>query len=166
MNEPSAPQPGPPPLEPFGLILHRDGSWSHEGSPILNRKLRERFDRSVVYLPDERKYVVKIGRFRGQIEIEEVGFFVRSVDLQRGELTLSDRTTEPFDPATLRPASDGESLLCSVKRDLEPEGLPARFSHAAQAELLQAVEESDGQLVIEIAGEPYPLPAALCACGN
>jgi hypothetical protein len=158
MSEVDAPRPGPPPLEPFGLVLHRDGSWTHEGAPILNKKLRERFDRSVVYLPEERKYVVKVGHFRGQIVIEEVGFFVRSVELERGELRLSDRTSEPFDPATLRASSDGESLLCSVKRHLEPGGLPARFTHSAQAELLNAVEDRDGELVLEMAGVIHLLP--------
>ena len=77
---------GPPPLSLFGLVLHHDGRWSHEGQPILNRKLREKFDRSVVYLSAEAKYVVQVGHFRGQIDIEEAGFFVRSVDLEQGEI--------------------------------------------------------------------------------
>jgi hypothetical protein len=154
-----APPPGPPPLRPFGLILHRDGRWTHEGIPILNRKLRARFDRAVVYLPDEQKYVVQVGRFRGQIEIEEVGFFVRSVDFERGEISLSDRSREPLDPASLRPSSDGEALLCSIKRDLAPGGLPALFTHAAQAELLHAVEEVEGALVLDLAGARHRLPS-------
>nr|NIW35710.1 hypothetical protein [Gemmatimonadota bacterium] len=41
------------PLRPFGLVLHHDGRWTHEGQPILNRKIREVFDRSVRFLPDE-----------------------------------------------------------------------------------------------------------------
>ena len=28
-------RPGAPPLRPFGLVLHHDGRWSHEGQPIL-----------------------------------------------------------------------------------------------------------------------------------
>ena len=31
---------GPPPLRPFGLVLHHDGRFTHEGEPILNRRLR------------------------------------------------------------------------------------------------------------------------------
>ena len=27
---------GPPPLRPFGLVLHHDGRWTHEGIPIQN----------------------------------------------------------------------------------------------------------------------------------
>lgn len=152
------PRRGPPPLESFGLVLHRDASWTHEGVPILNRKLRARFDRAVRYLPEEGKYVVQIGAFRGQIEIEEAGFFVRSVDFARGEIRLSDRSCEALDPASLRASADGDALLCTVKRDLLPEGLPALFSHAAQAELLLAIEEQGDQLVLALAGVSHRLP--------
>ena len=57
-----------PPLRPFGLVLHHDGRWSHEGQPILNRKLREHFDVSVCFLEKEQKYVVRLGHFRGEID--------------------------------------------------------------------------------------------------
>ncbi|MCP4906592.1 MAG: hypothetical protein GY910_16580, partial [bacterium] len=55
---------GPPPLRPFGLVLHHDGCFSHEGEPILHRKLREHFERSVGYLPDEKKFIVHLQDFR------------------------------------------------------------------------------------------------------
>ena len=38
------PDGAPPPLRPFGLVLHHDGSWSHEGVPIRNARLRTAFD--------------------------------------------------------------------------------------------------------------------------
>ena len=47
------PEGGPPPLRPFGLVLHHDGRWTHEGVPVTNRRLREAFDRSVRFLPAE-----------------------------------------------------------------------------------------------------------------
>ncbi len=133
---------GPPPLRPFGLVLHRDGSWSHEGQPIRNQRLRAAFDRGVRYLHDEGKYVVQLGRYRGQIEIEEVGFFVRDFDSDTLAIHLSDGSTEILDIESLRWSDDG-ALLCTVKTELAgPAGVPARFRHAAQAELLQAVDET------------------------
>lgn len=152
--------PGPPPLRPFGLVLHRDGRFRHEGVPILHPRLRALFERSVRYLPDEGKYVVQVGRFRGQIELEEAGFFVRDLDLASGTIALSDGTEEPLDPATLRPSAlDPDALLCTVKRDLTPSGVPARFERGAQAELLLAVEATPSGYAVPLAGALHALPA-------
>jgi len=148
-------------LRSFGLVLHRDGRWTHEGVPITNRRLRELFDRSVRYLPEEGKYVVQVGRFRGQVDPEETGFFVVDVDPEAGTTRLSDGSTEPLDVASLRPSPRDGALLCTVKRSLVPEGLPARFLHAAQARLLDAVEPDDSEPVLRWAGRRVPLPAAL-----
>jgi hypothetical protein len=149
---------GPPPLRPFGLLLHHDGRWTHEGQPILNRRIREKFDRSVRYLPEQGKYVVQIGRFRGEIEVEEAGFFVRDVDLARAEVVLSDGSRDSLDLESLRISKLEGAYLCTVKRELVPGGLPARFTHAAQAELLGAVDETAEGPVIRLGGRLRPMP--------
>jgi hypothetical protein len=150
--------PGPPPLRPFGLVLRHDGVFLHEGQPIRNRRLREHFDRSVEYLPEERKYVVRLRRFRGEVQVQEAGFFVREIDLGTGALTLSDGSREPLDVSSLSMSPIDGALLCRVKRDLVPGGLLARFSHASQAELLQAVEPEGDGYVLPIAGERVAFP--------
>lgn len=152
---------GPPPLAPFGLVLHHDGRWSHEGQPILNRKLREKFDRSVAYLPDESKYVVRIGHFRGQIEPEEAGFFVRSIEMGAGTLRLSDGSHEALRVETLRASPLDGALICQVKQGLTERGLPARFSHSSQADLLAAVEEDAEGFFLSLPGGRVPLPRAM-----
>ena len=116
---------GPPPLRPFGLVLHHDGSWTHEGQPILNRRIREKFDRSVLYLPEQGKYVVQVGRFRGEIEVEEAGFFVRDVDLDAAAVLLSDGSRDSLDLDSLRVSDLDGAFLCTVKRGLVPRGLAA-----------------------------------------
>jgi len=158
---PPAARSGPPPLRSFGLVLHRDGRWTHEGVPITNRKLRELFDRSVRFLPEEGKYVVQVGRFRGQVDPEETGFFVVDVDPEAGTVGLSDRSTEPLDVASLRPSPRDGALLCTVKRDVVPEGLPARFLHGAQARLLGAAEPGASGPALRWAGRRVPLPRIL-----
>ncbi len=148
-------------LRPFGLVLHHDGRWTHQGHPILNRKMREVFDRSVRFLPDEGdegKYVVQIGRYRGEIEVEEAGFFVREFDAKAGCVRLSDGTSEPVDSSSLRLSPRDGALLCTVKRDLVPEGLPAHFGHAAQSDLLLAIDETPDGMVLRMAGRSCPLP--------
>jgi len=153
----SAPRGGPPPLAPFGLVLHHDGRWTHEGQPIRHARLRAAFDRAVRYLPEPGVYVVQLGRFRGQIEVEEAAFFVREVDLERGAVCLSDGSREPLDPASLRLSPIDGALLCDVKCELAP-GIAARFTRAAQAELLLGVEEAPGGPALRLAGVLRPLP--------
>ena len=83
---------GPPPLASFGLVLHHNASWTHEGHAFRNRRLKDVFDRSVRYLPDEGGvYVVQIGHFRGLVDVEESGFFVEDIDLAEGQVLLSDQ---------------------------------------------------------------------------
>ena len=124
------PDGGPPPLRPFGLVLHHDGSWTHEGVPIRNARLRAAFDRSVRYLPEAAAFVVQLWRFRGVIEVEEAGFFVRSFDPDTGLISLSDRSQELLAPASLRVSARDGAFLCLVKRDLIPSGLLARKSRS------------------------------------
>jgi hypothetical protein len=147
-----------PPLRSFGLVLHHDGSWSHEGQPFRNRRLREKFDRSVRYLPDEGgAYVVQSGRFRGLIDVEEAGFFVDDIDLSQALVRLSDSTSDKLDVATLVTSPLDGALLCRVKRDLEGGGLIARFSHRAQAEFMNAIDDTGTG--IDVGGQTVNLPA-------
>jgi hypothetical protein len=146
-------------LAPFGLVLHHDGRWSHEGQPILHRRLREHFDRSVVYLPDEQKFVVTLRHFRGEIAVEEAAFFVREIELASGVLALSDRTREPLDVASLHVSPRDGALLCRVKRALAPAGLLARFTHSAQAELLAAIEPDGAGYALALGGRRERVPA-------
>jgi len=139
-------------------LLHHDGRFSHEGEPISNRKLREHFDRSVGYLPDEKKFIVRLKHFRGEVEVEEAGFFVRGIHLDEGEIVLSDGTRESLDLSTLEYSAIDGALLCRVKRALAADGLLARFSHSAQADLLQAVEQESDGLVVAIGGKRIPFP--------
>jgi len=50
------------------------------------------------------------------------------------------------------------ALLCRVKRGLVAAGLLARFSHAAQAEFLHALEDGERGPLLRIGGIQYPLP--------
>jgi len=139
-------------------VLHHDGSWTHQGHPITHAKLREHFDRNVKYLPDEAKYAVTLRHFRGEIAVEEAGFFVRAFEPGAGRIALSDRSAETLDPATLTASPIDGALLCRVKRDLAPGGLLARFEHAAQAELLHAVDDGPHGMRLRIGGAWCGLP--------
>lgn len=123
--------------------------------------MREHFDRSVRYLPDEAKYVVFLRHFRGEIEVEEAAFFVLDFDAERGEISLSDGTRELLDVASLERSPRDGAWLCRVKRDLHPDGLLARFERSAQAAALASVELRDGRAELAVAGVFQPLPPSL-----
>jgi len=91
-------------------------------------------------------------------EVEEAAFFVRSFDPVTGLISLSDRSQEPLAPASLRVSARDGAFLCLVKRSLIASGLLARFGHAAQAQLLGAVEESGGQVRLRLADRMLALP--------
>jgi len=133
---------GPPPLLPTGLLLGRNGRFTHEGQPIRHARLHAAFRRGVRYLDGEQAWVVQLGHFRGRIEIEDTPYFVDQYDVDGGALELSDGTRERLHVDTLQ-AGDGDVLRCTVKGRF-----PARFTHAAQAELLQHVELHREQLVL------------------
>lgn len=154
---------GPPPLRPFGLLLHHDGSWSHDGQPIANRRLREAFDRGVRFLPGEGAtgedvFVVALGHFRGQIEVEEAAFFVRFFDTATGAIALSDGSVERLDVCSLWPSPRDGALLCRVKRSRGSTDPLARFTHAAQAQLLEVVEDAEIGPILRIADATHRLP--------
>lgn len=153
--------PAIPPLRPFGLVLHHDGRWTHEGQPILNRKLREAFDRGVCYLAEEDVFVVSLGRFRGQIEVEEAAFFARSIELATGLLTLSDGSEEALDPSTLTLSPRDGALLCRIPRAATDKRVLARFDPGPHAELLLTADSVDSGVSIECGGRRYSLPDAV-----
>ena len=149
----------PPPLRPFGLVLHRDGTFRHEGQPIRNRKLRALFERSVAYLPEEQVYVVRAGRFRGQIEVEEAAFFVRSVDPRSGTIALSDGSHESLaEDALSWSRLDPDVLMCRAKHQLRVGGLLARFGRSAQAEFLLCADHEGGEVWIRFGSRRVRVP--------
>jgi hypothetical protein len=150
--------PGPPPLAPFGLRLHHDGRFTHEGVGIANRRLRAHFDRSVEYLPREQKYIVRLKHFRGEIEVEEAAFFVRTLDLNTGEMQISDGSQEKLAVSTLSVSPIDGALLCLIKCDHRVGGLRARFNHSVQAEFGQAVEAAESGYVVSIGGRRQSCP--------
>jgi len=139
-------------------VLHRDGRWTHEGQPVSNRRLRAAFDRAVRYLPADDKFVVQLGHFRGQIGIEEAAFFVRSVDLATGAIALSDGSVEVLDPGGLEPSPHDGAWLCRVKHDLAADGLLARFTQAAWAQLLEGLEETAEGPALRLGGRLHRAP--------
>jgi len=116
-----------------------------------------------IAMEPEGTFVVQLGRFRGPIEVEEAAFFVRDFDPATGAIRLSDGTSEPLDPETLRVSARDGAGLCAIKRSLAPAGLLARFTQAAWAELAAALEGPEDAPRLRLAGRSIALPASLVA---
>ncbi len=121
---------------------------------MRNVRLQRAFRRGVRFLEAEGVWVVQIGRFRGAIEVEDTALFVDLYDADSGLVWLSDGTREPLRAETLRAGADG-AFSCEVR------GFRARFTHAAQAELLAHVEEAGGRLCLRVGARSVVLPPEL-----
>ncbi len=122
---------------------------------MRNVRLQRAFRRGVRFLAAEGVWVVQIGRYRGAIDVEDTALFVDLFEAESGVLLLSDGSREPLRVETLE-AGEGSVLYCSVR------GLRARFTHAAQAELLAHVEVGQGGApCLRIGARCVALPSGL-----
>jgi hypothetical protein len=143
-----------------GLSIDDEGRFLHRGEPIRHERTLEVLWRSLERVPDGR-WLVRIGRESGYVEVDETPFVVRAVGgLGPGErpwLVLAGGAREPLDPSTLRIGADGV-LRCAVRG-----GSPARFSRAAHLALGGALEEEpagSGAYVLVAEGRRWPVAPA------
>jgi hypothetical protein len=141
-----------------GLSIDADGNFLHRGEPITHARTLEVLWRSLERGADGR-YLVRIGRESGYVEIADAPYAVRGVLEEPGgapTLLLSDGSREPLDPGTLALGADGV-LRCAVKG-----GHAARFGRAAQVTLGLLLDErpaGSGRFVLTIRGVPHPIRA-------
>ena len=143
---------GAPPLRHTGLVLRADMTFWHEGVKVTHRRLHSAFLRGVDFAEEEGVFVVRLGHFRGQIEVEDTPYWVVAYDPERGSVELTDRSEEPLRPETLSIDTD-DVLRCTVKGRF-----PARFTREGQAHLLTNLEMEEGVATVLCGGEWVPAP--------
>ena len=130
-------------------------SFWHEGARVSHPKLHAAFLRGVRFLEEEGVFVVQLGHFRGQIDVEDNAWWVVSYDAASGCIELTDRSREPLDVASLIAGADA-SLSCTVKTRF-----PARFTHAAQSILLNELDLDGAEPRLRVGCDWVALPPAL-----
>jgi hypothetical protein len=110
------------------------------------------FLRGVRFLDDEGVFVVQVGRFRGQIEVEDTPFWVVAYDAPLGTVQLTDGSEEPLAVASL--SLDPDAVLrCIVKGRF-----PARFTRTGQGHLLNHLERCEKGWVLLVGDRSIPVP--------
>ncbi|MEE9279293.1 MAG: hypothetical protein V3V67_03885 [Myxococcota bacterium] len=151
---------GAPPLRPSGLVLRRDMTFWHDGVQVTHPKLYRAFLRGVEFAEEEGIFVVRVGQFRGQIEVEDTPYWVVAYDPEPGNLTLTDETEEPLRPETLSIDPD-EVVRCTVKGRF-----PARFTREGQSELLESLDLEGAEPAVRIGERWVAAPGFSSALGR
>jgi hypothetical protein len=141
--------------EDSGLRLDRNGRWWHDDVLIEHPRIIEAFNRGLTPTEDG-KFRLDFGSDWCFVQVEDAAYIVLAVDVTDGErllLTLSDRTAEPLDPATLQLDGEG-ALVCRVKQGRAK----ARFSRDAQLAFGDMLEKHEDGLVLKIGGRNIPVP--------
>lgn len=147
-------------IEELPIRINSRGDWLHGETP-LHPKVEILF-RESIRINDDGSYRIEMGRNVSSIEVEDAAFFVRATKLNQSAdgvlenvvLILSDGTSEELNPKTLMQSSNN-IFYCRIVRD-EFE-VPCRFSPGAYHELLLFAEEVDGQVMLPIGAEQFPI---------
>jgi hypothetical protein len=139
-----------------GLSIDEDGRFRHRGELVTHARTLAALWSSLERLDDGR-YLVRIGRESGYVQVGDAPYGVRGVTFEgAGVLAhLSDGSVEPLDLETLAVGADGV-LRCRVKGRAHR----ARFTRAAQVAVgLALVEDATapGGYSLDAAGARHPL---------
>lgn len=141
--------------EDSGIRLDRLLRWWHDDEPIEHPKIIEAFNRGLK-LTEDGRFQLHFGNDWCFVEVEDAAYEVRTLEVAADGLllSLSDRTRELLDVATISTAFDG-AFLCRVKGGRAK----ARFSRPAHIELGQTFEERDGRVVVRWLSGEAELPS-------
>ncbi|MCA9632968.1 MAG: DUF1285 domain-containing protein [Myxococcales bacterium] len=137
------------------IRLDRNGRFWHDDAPVEHSQMAKAFAAWISKHPDDGRFILTNGYDWTYFSVEDTPFFVSGVRLSDGvvELELSDGSSEPMDPSTLREGPDG-ALYLKVKDGQ----FDARFQPSAQLELAPLLVEADGGVGLEIGGQRFSVP--------
>lgn len=158
----SAPRPVRAPLDWSGAVpmpftressirLDEHGHFFHDGERVEHAGLERAMHRWLRRHPTDGRWVLENGWDWCYVHVDVAAFFVRSARIEgdRVKATLSDGDELEIAPSTLR-IDDGGALWCDVHAERDGGPFPARFDVYAAAALGEAIDESDGALVLTL----------------
>ncbi len=127
------------------IRLDARGRFWHDGALVEHAGLAAALHAWIARHPDDGRYILTNGYDWTYFKVDDAPYSVVAVRIEpdRVVLVLSDRTEEPWDPATTRAGQDG-ALYARVKERAPGGPFEAKFAPFAQASLGPALEEHDG----------------------
>jgi hypothetical protein len=134
------------------LRLDGQGRFWHDGGLVEPRALELALHRWIARHPDDDRYILTNGYDWCYFQVDSTPFFVKSIFGDAApEAMLSDESTEPLDPATLRVDADG-ALVARVKQGK----FDARFTPSAQIEIGHWLAADEPPRLV-VGGASYPI---------
>ena len=143
------------------LGLNRDGEWTWDGIEVTHPGTRRFLFEHLIQDGPER-LVVRCGSDQTPVEVEDVPFIIRSVNIPAEEHTadririvLQDGSEEPLNLRSLR-VGPANALYARVQGGGRGGPFDARFSRAAYHLLSDCIEETGaGRFVLHYGGSAY-----------
>ena len=147
-------------IEELPIRINSRGEWLHGNTP-LHPKVRDLFNRNI-QINDDLTYRIELGANRSDIDVEDVAFFVSSIQLledsngalEEVKLLISDGIWEMLDPDTVMQSAENV-FYCGVKRC--GYSVPCRFQPAAYHEIALYADIVEGRPVLIIGGEHFSI---------
>lgn len=137
----------------LAIRVDKDGLWYYEGALMFRKDILEVFFQNLKR--DEKgRYLVDYRGQKSLIEVEDTPFVVERVVKHNDtiEIFLSDFTSEPLDPTTLRMNADNV-LYCTIRNG----ELPARFLRTAYYQIAECIahDTTEDRFYIPLGGQNY-----------
>lgn len=146
----------PPDCGDIDMVIRADGTWVHDGRPIVRPALVRLF--STILRRDGDRYVLVTPAEKVGIVVEDAPFIAVEMTVADGDLTfrtnVGDTVTADADHPLRFDLRDGFRPYIHVRS-----GLEARLSRAAAQELADLAEDHDGFLSVTSGGVRFTLPS-------
>ena len=137
------------------IRLDGEGRFWHAQELVRHPGMQAAFAMWIWCHPDDGRFILCNGYDWSYFLVEDVPYFVRGLRAEAGglELALSDGSTEPLDPGSLR-SGLREAVYCRVKAGQ----FDARFMPGAQTALSpHLVETPSGAPGLQLGGRLWPI---------
>jgi uncharacterized protein len=136
------------------IRIDKDGKWYYQGSEIVNPLVQDIFS-NALGVDGEGKYRIILENELCYVEVEDTPFIVKTIrgELETGlSILLNTNKMCKLDPENLC-FGDGNVMYCIL-----PDGMKARFSHAAYHMLgLMMEEDSEGNIILKMEDRAYQI---------